>query len=380
MAHADPSTDHSPSASAVSPRGSSPHVSILIPVYNQLALTRQCLEALFTAASTTTRDVWVVNNGSTDGTRAYLDSMANRVHAIHRPENIGFAAACNQGAQAAHGRLLVFLNNDTVPHDGWLDALVSEADAMPDIGAVGAKLLYPNGRVQHAGLAFGPHVFPYHIYRSADPAAPFVSRRRELQALTGACLLVPRGLFLELGGFDTQFVNGLEDVDLCLRLGERGKRVVYCPQSVVTHYEGMTAGRRQAATSLGNLQRFVARWGQRVRCDDIALCLEDGTDLDEVRREDWARQLVEQFPEWFTARGQPSRPRRSAVERAQVAISQGPTSAAAWDALGVALRQAGQPAAARIAWQRALALDPSHHNAQRHLAEGTQETIPAQDR
>ena len=144
------------------------------------------------------------------------------------------------GASEARGELLVFLNNDTVPHPGWLDALVETVHRHGNVGAVGSKLLSPNGKVQHAGVVFSPSGAPYNLYRHEPADAPHVNVARPMPGVPGACMLVPRRTFVRVGGFDPRFLNGFEDVDLCLRLRAHGLACHYCPTSVLTHVEGAT--------------------------------------------------------------------------------------------------------------------------------------------
>ena len=239
-----------------------PRVSLVIPVYNRAELTEQCLLAL---AENTGDDpdyeVIVVDNGSTDWTPYLLHAFEGDLQVLRHDDNLGFARACNRGAEAARGDLLLFLNNDTVVRPGWLAALVAAADSDPQVGVVGARLLYPGGeRVQHAGLELR-HGVPEHAGRNLPWDDPTVTRSRDLDMVTGACMLVRRQLFDELGGFDPEFVNGVEDVDLCLRGRDRGYRVVYCADSIIEHHEGQTEGRFAHAQQ--NLQLFAARWGHR---------------------------------------------------------------------------------------------------------------------
>ncbi|MCP9473460.1 MAG: glycosyltransferase, partial [Nitrospira sp.] len=119
--------------------------SIIIPVYNNLELTKQCLTALASATTGVDYEVILVDNGSTDGTTAFLQTLQGEVQVIRNEENRGFAKACNQGAKAARGKYLVFLNNDTIPQPNWLGPLVQEVEEHPEVGVVGSKLLYPDG-------------------------------------------------------------------------------------------------------------------------------------------------------------------------------------------------------------------------------------------
>ncbi|WP_447977038.1 glycosyltransferase [Candidatus Nitrospira bockiana] len=235
-------------------------VSIIVPVFNKVDLTRQCLTHLAAATTGVEYEVIVVDNASTDDTRDFLETLGGDVRVLHNEENRGFAAACNQGASLARGTYLVFLNNDTIPLDGWLSPLVEEVERHPDVGAVGSKLLYADGTIQHAGVVFSRLFFsPFHVYRQFPADAPEVNRRREFQAVTAACMLVRRSLFESVGGFDEGYRNGFEDVDLCLKLREQGARIVYQPQSVLYHLESQTPGRKDHDRE--NALRLLRRWG-----------------------------------------------------------------------------------------------------------------------
>ncbi|HNK47781.1 MAG TPA: glycosyltransferase [Nitrospira sp.] len=250
--------------------------SIIIPVWNNLALTTQCLTALAEVTQGVSYEVIVVDNHSTDDTPAFLAGLGGDVKIITNNDNLGFAKACNQGAQAAKGEYLVFLNNDTIPQAGWLSALVEEVKAHSEVAVVGSKLLYEDGTIQHAGVAFSREfLMPYHMYPGVPADAPFVSRRRELQCVTAACMLIRRQVFAQVGGFDEGYKNGFEDVDLCLKVGEKNWKIVYQPQSTVIHLESRTPGRK--AHEEENTLRFRERWG---RCwwvtDEDRLHFDDG--------------------------------------------------------------------------------------------------------
>lgn len=250
-------------------------VSIIIPVYNNAHFTKQCVESIFAVGAACDFEVIVVDNGSQDQTQAMLAACAHDVIVVRNEDNRGFAKACNQGAQRARGTYLVFLNNDTKVTEGWLDALVREMDTHPQTGIAGSKLLYEDGSVQHAGIAFSDNHLPFNIYARERSDASFVNRRRALQAVTGACLIISRDFFTEVGGFDERYVNGLEDVDLCLRVRATKKDVVYCPESVVYHFESKTAGRYDHLTE--NEELFLSLWGDTVVVvDNKILIARDG--------------------------------------------------------------------------------------------------------
>ena len=237
-----------------------PFVSIVIPTFNNIALTQSCLASLAQTISSHAFEIIVVDNASTDATIEFLreQEAACKIRLIANSKNKGFARACNQGAQAASGSLLLFLNNDTQVTDGWLAAMVQAAQ-QPGVGIIGAKLLYANGTIQHAGIEFINGV-PDHPHRHAPADAPEANLARELDMVTGACFMIRRDLFLQLAGFDEIYSNGVEDVDICLRARAAGWKVVYEPASTVYHLEGQSAGRFNHVTE--NLQMFFRRWGK----------------------------------------------------------------------------------------------------------------------
>lgn len=248
-------------------------VSIVIPVHGKADLTRACLDGVL-ADLPGDCEVVVVDDASADSTPQLLDGYGAAIRTVKREENGGFAAACNDGAAAARGDLLVFLNNDTEPGTGWLEALRGYAEAHAEAAVVGAKLLYPGEVVQHAGVVFGQDGYPHHLYAGFPAEHPAVCHPRRLQAVTAACMLVRREAFEDAGGFDAGFHNSLEDVDLCLRIGASGGEVHYCPDAVLVHLESASRGRSD------RFERSVAlyreRWRRRVHRDDLEVYASDG--------------------------------------------------------------------------------------------------------
>jgi GT2 family glycosyltransferase len=251
----------------------------VIPTYEGAQLIRTCLQALLDNPPTRCEaQIIVVDDASTDGTREMLEGYGAAVTVVAHGENRGFAISCNDGARAADDcEYLVFLNNDTIPTAGWLDALVDHAAKTPDAAAVGAKLLFPNGTVQHAGVTISQDGWPRHLYAGFPGEHPAVNRSRVVAAATAACLLVRTEDFDELKGFDKAFHNGYEDADFCLRLGQKGREVWYCHRSVVYHLESVTRWPTgEAQETEGNDQLYLERWGRSVAADDIRHYLEDG--------------------------------------------------------------------------------------------------------
>jgi GT2 family glycosyltransferase len=252
-----------------------PKCSVIIPVFNKASLTRQCLEVLLSPPWERTEfEIIVVDDASTDATPRLLAGYGNRIRVVTHQANTGFATAVNDGAAAAAGEYFVFLNNDTVPQPGWLDALVRYAEAHPRAAVVGCKLLFPDGTIQHAGVVVSQDRLVKHIYGGFPGDHPAVNKSRRFQVVTAACALVRRGPFHEVGGFDTAFRNSYDDVDLCLRLGERGYEIHYCHESVLYHMESVSEGRFDHTDP--NDRLFRSRWLDRVRPDDLQYYIEDG--------------------------------------------------------------------------------------------------------
>jgi GT2 family glycosyltransferase len=245
--------------------------SIIIPVFNQAALTKQCLETILGCDHA---EIIVVNDASTDGTAKMLAAFGSQIKVITHKTNAGFAKSCNDGAKIARGKFLIFLNNDTIPQRGWLAALLRYADKNPKAAVVGAKLLYPSDTIQHAGVVICQDKYPRHLYTGFPAHHPAVCQSRRFQVVTAAAMLVRKNLFTALRGFDARFRNGFEDVDFCLRLGRRGHEVHYCADSVVQHLESVSPGR--FTHDKHNIALYRQRWLKRVQPDDLNYFLADG--------------------------------------------------------------------------------------------------------
>jgi GT2 family glycosyltransferase len=247
--------------------------SVLIPVHGRAGLTERCLERVL-ATLHGDCEVIVIDDASSDRTPQMLAEVGEAIRVLRLEENQGYGAACNAGAAIAAGENLVFLNNDTEPQPGWLEALLRRAGEHPGAAVVGAKLLYPTGSVQHAGVVFGQDGYPHNLYAGLPGDHPAVNHPRRLQAVTGACMLVRRAAFEDAGGFDPGFLNSLEDVDFCLRIGAAGGEVHYCPEAALVHLESATRGHGEKFEASVALYRD--RWRDRVRRDDLAIYAEDG--------------------------------------------------------------------------------------------------------
>ncbi len=251
-------------------------VSIVIPTHGHNGMTESCVSAtLLTLGHGIDAQIIVVDDASPEP--IVLPSEADsRVTVIRSEENLGFAGACNLGAAKSQAAFVVFLNNDTTPQAGWLDAMMACVESDTTIAIVGARLLYRDGTVQHAGIAFSQRDGePRHIYRGFPGEHPAVLRDRDFRAVTGACFLVRREAFDNLGGFDTAFTNGHEDIDFCLRARGQGLRTRYCGTAVVVHLEAVSRHTGDEGTD-PNRSAFDARWSSTIVRDELQIYADDG--------------------------------------------------------------------------------------------------------
>jgi GT2 family glycosyltransferase/SAM-dependent methyltransferase/glycosyltransferase involved in cell wall biosynthesis len=218
-------------------------VSIIIPLYNKVEYTQQCLESLAQNTPSGQYEVVLVDNASTDATPEFLKCLEGDVKIIRNEKNEGFVRACNIGAHASTGKYLLFLNNDTMVMPGWLEAMLRLAEGDARIGAIGAKLVYPDGKLQEAGAILFNDGSGWNFGRGDDPARENYNQPAEVDYCSGACLLVRRELFEQLNGFDMRYAPAYyEDTDLCFGIRQLGYKVMYCPDAVIVHFEGITAG------------------------------------------------------------------------------------------------------------------------------------------
>jgi GT2 family glycosyltransferase/glycosyltransferase involved in cell wall biosynthesis/cephalosporin hydroxylase len=223
-------------------RPAEPTVSIVIPVFNNVGVTLACLASLAENTPHELIEVIVVDDVSTDSTPEAL-AQTTGLTAIRNEHNLGFTQTCNRGAAAASGKYVLFLNNDVEVQPGWLEPLLDAAESGEDVGAVGSKLVYPDGTLQEAGAIVWSDGQAWNFGRGGDPEAPEFNYRREVDYCSAAALLVRRDLLERLGGFDVRFSPGYcEDSDLCFTMRAEGYRVLYEPRSVVVHNEGATHG------------------------------------------------------------------------------------------------------------------------------------------
>ncbi len=242
-------------------------ISLVTPLFNRLDLTRACLESARRTLAGWDYEWIFIDDGSTDGTRDFLRALPDdggRVRVVFNDAPRGYAANNNHGARLARAPLLGLLNNDLAFLPGWLEPMARVARALPDVACVGNVQREPvSGLIDHAGIYFDPDGEVCHAAKDA-PAPPREDYLR-WPAVTAACCVVRRQLFLDLGGFDEAFRNGGEDVDFCLRAGTRGYRHFVANRSVVYHHISASPGRKQSEDH--NRRLFQERWGERLQTD-----------------------------------------------------------------------------------------------------------------
>jgi|GEM_PF-204877 len=239
--------------------------SIVIPVFNKVEYTTKCIEAIRRNTPTELYELVIVDNASTDGTKNFLSQLKESIRIIFNSANVGFTQACNQGAREASGEFVLFLNNDTEPQPGWLDALLETMQGYPEAGIVGSKLIYPDGRLQEAGGIIFRDGTGWNYGRFDSPEHPRYNYVREVDYVSGASLLIRRLLLETLGFFDEQYSPGYyEDTDICFGVRSVGYKVLYSPFSAVIHHEGISSGTDLAKGmkqyQVRNRERFVKKW------------------------------------------------------------------------------------------------------------------------
>ena len=256
------------------PPGGWPHVSVVIPSRDAPGLMGAALAGLFEGTDYPDFDLTVIDNGSTDPqTLALYRRYAEpRLRVEIRPEPFNFSRAVNRGVGLSAGPLVLLLNNDIeVIEPGWLKEMVA-CLSFPDTGIVGAKLLYPDGTLQHAGViaGLGGYAGHWHIGRPESEPGPQgrLGARQSLSVVTGACMLVTRACFAALGGFDEQtFPIAYNDVDFCLRAGAAGWRVVWTPLARLVHHESASRGSDETAENRARFARDKAALQSRHATD-----------------------------------------------------------------------------------------------------------------
>jgi GT2 family glycosyltransferase/glycosyltransferase involved in cell wall biosynthesis len=245
-----------------------PDVSIVIPVYGQLAYTLNCLDSLFRHKSRFTAEIIVLDDCSPDlVTREFVPQIAGVRY--HRQEkNGGFINSCNTGGDIARGDYVLMLNSDTRVVLRWLDDIIGSFELFPNAGLIGSKMLYPDGSLQEAGGILWRDGGAWNYGREDDPNRPQYCYARQVDYISGCSIALPTKLWRELGGFDRHYTPAYaEDADICQRVLARGLEVWFQPTSRVVHYEGKTSGTSTGggvkAYQIVNLKKLFLRWRSR---------------------------------------------------------------------------------------------------------------------
>ena len=241
-----------------------PRYSLIIPVFGQPLLTFTCLNSIAETCNGMNIEVLVIDDCSPQPAVEALRSVSG-ITIIRNPANLGFLESCNQGVARAKGEFVVILNNDLILTGDWLGKMAAVFDRFPNTGLVGAKLVYPDGRLQEAGGIVWRDGSAWNVGRGDDPGRPEYNFVREVDYCSGACLLIRREFWNLIGGFDAAYTPAYyEDTDLAFRVRDAGYRVFYQPHALVVHFEGRSSGtditkgiKRHQVT---NQKTFAARW------------------------------------------------------------------------------------------------------------------------
>ena len=219
-----------------------PEVSVIIPAHNKVEVTFYALCALLLAHNTVRFEVVLVDDGSTDET-AEIENLVSGIRVIHNDQPLRFIKACNKGVSEARGKFVVLLNNDTEVTVGWLDALVDAFNRFENVGAVGAKLLYPDGRLQDAGGIIWGSGNPWNYGNGQNPWDPRFCYARQVDYLSGAALMTTKAIWDEVGGL-SNYLEPMyfEDTDFSFKVRDAGYKTYFIPSSIVYHFEGTTSG------------------------------------------------------------------------------------------------------------------------------------------
>jgi GT2 family glycosyltransferase len=256
-----------------------PLVSLIIPTRNGVDLLKQCIDSIRTKTTYAPYEIIVVDNGSDEqATLDYLHSQASagNIRVIRDDRPFNYSALNNGAIASANGELVGLINNDIeVISDTWLDEMVSLA-LQPGVGAVGAKLLYPDGKIQHAGVVIGMGGVAGHAHRLFPrDSFGYFSRNAlisSFSAVTAACLIVRKSIYQQVGGLnEADLAVAFNDVDFCLRIREAGYRNVYTPYAELYHHESATRGTEDNPVKKARFAREVAymheRWGDLLQRD-----------------------------------------------------------------------------------------------------------------
>ena len=241
-----------------------PQVSVVIPVHGKCDLTLRCLKSLRDSGTGRSFEVIVVDDASPDESGQTLSTIAG-IRYLRNDRNLGFLQSCNRGAALARGHYILLLNNDTMVESGAIDALADTFNSHHNVGLVGAKLYFEDGSLQEAGGIVFADGSAANFGRGDDPRKPEYNYVRDVDYCSGAAIMLPSTLWLQLGGFDNYYERAYyEDTDLAFRVRQAGYRTLYQPFAKIIHSEGATSGtdpsKGEKRYQTENQVRFLERW------------------------------------------------------------------------------------------------------------------------
>ena len=277
-------------------------VSIIIPVFNQWKYTAECIHSIVKSVNHINYEIIIADDCSTDETINASEFIHNVVVAKSET-NVGFLANCNQASVFAKGEYIVLLNNDTLVHENWLLELVKVVESSADIGLVGSKLIYQDGKLQEAGGIVWRDGSAWNFGNGDDPLKPEYNYVKEVDYISAASVLVRATCWRELAGFDTRYAPAYyEDTDLSFAIKHMGYKVVYQPKSVVTHFEGQSHGKDLSkgikAYQLLNQKKFREKWRHKLQAEHVA----NGHSIFNARDRSLDRRtilIVDHYVPWF---------------------------------------------------------------------------------
>lgn len=261
--------DNHPPKNIHQPIESDPLVSIIIPCFNQFKYTFKCINSIYhNTQSSVTYEIILVDDYSSDKTKE-IESHFPNITVIRNSKNRGFLKNINHAAKHAAGKYLLLLNNDTIVLENWLSSMLDAFQNFEGVGVVGSKLIFPNGMLQEAGgyVTKDQHFGNYGKFKSIfDPRFNYI---REVDYVSGACLMIKTELWKDLEGFDEIYLPAyFEDTDLCMRVRQKGHKVIYTPFSNIIHFESISYGMNPTSGKQKQMEKnqitFTTRWKEEL--------------------------------------------------------------------------------------------------------------------
>ncbi len=268
-----------------------PLVSIIIPVYNQFNYTHACLKSIFQSVKRVPYEIIIADDCSTDNT-VNIGSYISGINVIKTQRNMRFLGNCNNAAQYAKGKYLLFLNNDTQVQSDWLESLVDLIESDSSIGMVGSKLVYPNGKLQEAGGIVWRDGSAWNYGNGDDPSKPEYNYVKEVDYISGASIMIRTEIWEKIGGFDELYSPAYcEDSDLAFGVRKLGYKTVYQPKSIVVHFEGISNG-TDTNTGVKSYQIINARKFRQKWCTELLKKQTNGHDLFIARDRSFGKKTI----------------------------------------------------------------------------------------